>query len=359
MTFRIFGLSFQGPLPASKPFHGQHSTNNISEAVAMSAEAVPRTRFASMIGINTLVDARYYGGDVDDKDYYPGVVVGFSRDGFMVKFEEYEDEPVQDTKPEDVRVYRNDKTAQTSGSNMSTSSQNEKVQKVESAEAGGLRYLLPLGDKRKNRPYTCSMLCEENRFYARGGCPTCNDYYTSIGCRNPHVLLDKRKVMKQEFVPDAAMLEMHYADVCRKNPAWKKNKNGTPIVPHPFPLVFRPKKKSLKKARVEAAYKAHDEAVFAEKKQTKPIEPLPYKCSPICKYGSFSMKGGCPTCNEYYKLLGIENPMVTRDKDIVQQECDEEILLKHYEAVCKYNPGWTKDETGKPIVPDTYAKARD
>ena len=359
MTLRNFVLSFHGPIPASELFYGQHSTGNMAEADAMPAEAAPRTCFASMIGINTLVDARYYGEDVEDKDYYPGVVVGFSHDGFMVRFEEYDEDPIQDTKPEDVRVRTNDKMAQTSWSNMSTSRQNEKGQKVETAKAVGLAYLLPLGDKRKNKPYTCSVFCEENRFYACGGCPTCNDYYMSIGRRNPHVLLGKGKVMKQEFAPDAALVEMHYADVCRKNPTWCKDKNGNPIVPYPLPLMLQPAKRSTKKARVEAAYKAHDEAVFAEKTKTKAIEPPPYKCSPMCKFGQFAMKGGCPTCNEYYKLLGLENPMVTRDKDIVPQAYDEDTLRKHYQAVCKNNPEWAKDDTGKPIVPDTYAKSRD
>jgi hypothetical protein len=317
-----------------------------------------------MIGINTLVDARYYGEDAEDKDFYPGVVVGFSRDGFMIKFEEYEDDPVQDTKPEDVRVYTIEKTAQTSGSRMSTARQSEQDKNVESAKPVGLPFQLPLGDKRKNRPYVCSAFCEENLFYHCGGCPTCNDYYKSIGRRNPHVLLDKRKVLVKHCEPDKALVESHYTDVCKKNPMWLKDNNGIPIVPKSFvPLtVPRAVRRPSKKTRIEDAYEAHDNAVHAaavaEKSKAVSGEPLPYKCSHYCEKSMFAMAGGCPTCNVYYDLIGGINPKVVRGEGIVHEKYNEMILRKHYDIVSKNNPEWAKDEAGNPVVPDTYGKTK-
>jgi hypothetical protein len=284
-----------------------------------------------------MVDARYYGDEDDHRNYYPGVVVGFSRDGFMVRFVQYENDPLQDTKPEDVRPPNC---------------------------TNFIPFLLPLGDKRKNKPYTCSVFCEENRFYACGGCPTCNEYYKSIGRRNPYVLLDKRKVMKQLFAPDAVLLEMHYIDVCRKNPTWCKNENGKPIVPNSLALFTVPRQltKPSKKARIEAAYAAHDSAVHAaavaEKSKAVSGEPLPYKCSHYCAQGMFAMAGGCPTCNVYYDLIGGINPKVVRGEDIVHEKYNEMILRKHYDVVSKNNPEWTKDEAGNPVVPDTYGKSK-
>jgi hypothetical protein len=341
-----------------------HSTGNSTGKMteADSRMRVSRKCCACTIGINTLVEARFYGDDVDDKQFYPGVVVGFSRDGYMVKFEEYEEDPVQDTKPEDVRVYTDDSAPKTiEGTTSGSSGSNQSSVSVEPAHNAG--FLLPLGDKRKNKPYTCSVFCETNRFYHCGGCPTCNEYYTSIGRRNPHVLLDKRKFLVQQCAPDAALVELHYADVCRKNPMWHKDKNGTPIVPDSFqPFMVQVAKRRLKKARIEAAYEAHDDAVqaavVAEKSKVLAVAPLPYKCSPMCKFGKFATTGGCPTCNEYYKLIGLTNPIVTRGEGIVQEPYDEETLRKHYEAVCKNNPEWAKDDTGKPVVPTTYGNVK-
>ena len=333
--------------------------------VVAQQTAVPRYRFASTIGINTLVEARFYGEDEEDKDYYPGVVVGFSRDGYMVEFEEYEGEPAQDTRPDDVRVYVHDNEPQPSGSKtipLLTVSGNEKG-KIVSPSNSGFLGMFPLGDKRKNRPYTCSVLCETNRFYHCGGCPTCNDYYASIGRRNPHVLLDKQKIIVQQCEPDAELIQRHYAEVCRNNPMWRKDANGTPIVPDSFApfTLLRATKRPSKKARVEETYMAHDEAVYAaaavEKIKARPVGPVPYKCSYVCKSGKFALTGGCPTCNEYYESIGHKNPMVTTGDGIVPQPYDEETLRRHYEGVYKNNPQWAKDDTGNPVVPKSYGKA--
>lgn len=362
MSLRNFVLSFLKHLPASEPFHGQHSRSKMSEANAMSSGGASRKRFASTIGINTLVDARYYGEDEDDNDFYPGVVVGFSRTGYMVEFDEYEGDAWQDTKPEDVRVYGDEKPVQTSAKKINTSRQSDQDQKLQLTEAIGLPYLLPLGDKRKNKPYTCSMFCETNRFYHCGGCPTCNDYYKSIGRRNPHVLLDKRKTLVQQYVPDLALVEKHYAEVCRKNPLWLKDDKGIPIVPMSFVPFTVPKagKMHSKKARREVAYQAHDDAVHAalvsDKTNAMLVEPVPYKCSYSCSHGAFSMYGGCPTCNEYYKAIGAKNPFVTAG--VEQKSYTEELLRKHYADVRKYNPQWAKDDNGIPVVPKTYIKAK-
>ena len=314
-------------------------------------------RFKPTIGINTLVEARYYGEDTEDTEYYAGTVVGFSRDGYMVEFTDYDDEPQQDTRPDDVRVYVEASAPQP------VVAQGEKDGGSASA-ATVFVGLLPLGDKRKNRPYTCSIFCETNRFYHCGGCPTCNEYYASIGRRNPHVLLDKHKVMVQQCVPDAALVERHYADVRRKNPMWRQDQSGAPVVPDSFVqfTVHRAEKRPSKKARVEAAYQAHDTAMYAavltkrSQENTREIESLPYKCSGACTYGKFSMMGGCPTCNEYYASIGRTNPNITRGEGIVHKPYDEDILREHYECVAKKNPEWPKDERGRPVVPNAYAK---
>jgi hypothetical protein len=342
--------------------------NNMAEAETITVGAAPQTpsprmRFKCTIGINTLVEARYYGEDTEDQDYYPGVVVGFSRDGYMVEFEDYEDEAVQETKPDDVRVYVNESKPQPNGSKASVVIESEKDEPTPST-ASGFVGLLPLGDKRKNRPFMCSVLCETNRFYHCGGCPTCNEYYASIGRRNPHVLLDKHKVMVQQCVPDTELVERHYADVRRKNPMWRQDKNGTPILPASFVpfTALRPVRRYSKKARVEAVYEAHDEAVYAsvvqEKTKEKPVEPVPYKCSYLCKSGKFSLTGGCPTCNEYYHSIGLKNPMVMSGEGLVHQPYDEDVLRKHYEGVCKNNPEWAKDASGKPVLPRAYGKTK-
>lgn len=357
-------MSFHIPLPAIKPFDGQQRISNMTEegtttTMAARQTPAPRMRFKSIIGINTLVEARYYGEDPEDIDYYPGVVVGFSRDGYMVEFDEYEDEPVQDTKPDDVRVYVDGSEPQASGSKMPQACERDKS--ATSTETGFVG-LLPLGDKRKNRPYMCSVFCETNRFYHCGGCPTCNDYYASIGRRNPHVLLDKYKVMMQQCAPDAELVNKHYADVRKKNPMWCQDKNGTPIVPASFVqfTIHRNERRPSKKARVEAVYKAHDDAVHAavavEKTKAVPLESVPYKCSYVCKSGKFALTGGCPTCNEYYKSIGRKNPIVTSGEGIVEQPYDEDDLRRHYEGVSRNNPDWVKDDTGKPVVPNSYGK---
>lgn len=328
---------------------------------AASKTPSPRTSFKATIGINTLVEARHYGEDAEDTDYYPGVVVGFSRGGYMVEFDEHDAEPVQDTKPDDVRVYAGVSEAQPSASTASVGIENEQ-DKSAVPTASGFVGLLPLGDKRKNRPFMCSVLCETSRFYHCGGCPTCNEYYASIGRRNPHVLLDKHKVMAQQCVPDTELVERHYADVRRKNPTWRQDKNGIPIVPASFVpfTALRTERRPSKKTRVEAAYDAHDKVVHAgvvrEKTKAGRVEPLPYKCSFACKTGRFSSTGGCPTCNQYYHLIGLKNPMVTRGEGFVQLPYDEDVLLMHYEAVCKNNPGWEKDDSGKPVVPRGYGE---
>lgn len=347
----------------------------MAEAEAVTAGVAPQTpsprmRFKRTIGINTLVEARYYGEDTEDKDYYPGVVVGFSRDGYMVEFEDYEDEVVQETKPGDVRVYVDESEPQPSGSKASVEidSKTDKSAAPTAPTASGFEGLLPLGDKRKNRPYTCSMLCETNRFYHCGGCPTCNEYYASIGRRNPHVLLDKHKLLVKQCEPDAELVKRHYVDVQRKNPMWRQDKDGKSILPASFVpfTVLRPLRRYSKKARVEAVYQAHDKAMYAsvvqektkEKTKAKPVEPVPYKCSYACFRGKFAMSGGCPTCNEYYDSIGLKNPMVTRGEDLVQQPYNEDVLRKHYESLCRNNPEWAKDETGKPLLPHAFGKAK-
>lgn len=347
----------------------------MAEAEAVTAGVAPQTpsprmRFKRTIGINTLVEARYYGEDTEDKDYYPGVVVGFSRDGYMVEFEDYEDEAVQETKPGDVRVYVDESEPQPSGSKASVEidSKTDKSAAPTAPTASGFEGLLPLGDKRKNRPYTCSMLCETNRFYHCGGCPTCNEYYASIGRRNPHVLLDKHKLLVKQCEPDAELVKRHYVDVQRKNPMWPQDKDGKSILPASFVpfTVLLPLRRYSKKARVEAVYQAHDKAMYAsvvqektkEKTKAKPVEPVPYKCSHACFRGKFAMSGGCPTCNEYYDSIGLKNPMVTRGEDLVQQPYNEDVLRKHYESLCRNNPEWAKDETGKPLLPHAFGKAK-
>jgi hypothetical protein len=97
-------------------------------------------------------------------------------------------------------------------------------------------------------------------------------------------------------------------------------------------------------------------ALVSDKTNAMLVEPVPYKCSYSCSHGAFSMYGGCPTCNEYYKAIGAKNPFVTAG--VEQKSYTEELLRKHYADVRKYNPQWAKDDNGIPVVPKTYIKAK-
>jgi hypothetical protein len=82
----------------------------------------------------------------------------------------------------------------------------------------------------------------------------------------------------------------------------------------------------------------------------------PYICSTYCSDLDFEMRGGCPTCNLYWK------PMDRRDRRVktkpckggvevvITREVDDELLTSHYDLVKKNNPTW-KVENGIPIPP--------
>lgn len=128
---------------------------------------------------------------------------------------------------------------------------------------------LPRGDGRLVLPYRCSSLCKHKNFENIGGCPTCNEYYTSIGQHTPHVKEDKHRHIIISGQPDDAMLAKHYAEVFANNPGWAKDTAGNPVVPPSFDSVatHRARKRkavgppATKAALLEATYDAHDKAV--------------------------------------------------------------------------------------------------
>jgi len=80
---------------------------------------------------------------------------------------------------------------------------------------------------------------------------------------------------------------------------------------------------------------------------------VPYQCSSFCQEKNFYIKGGCPTCNAYWKATGYRDSNVEIKKGRVVQssDIDADLLARHYAEVRARNPTW-KLQDGIPVPPN-------
>jgi len=237
---------------------------------------------------------------------------------------------------------------------------------------------LSLAPKDRYVPYECSSYCQENFFYNKGGCPTCNVYWKKGMFRDNRVATRKWKgndVVVKTSTIEGDFIAKHYAEVKRKNPTWKLE-GDIPTPPDILEVQSLDKKQKAKR-KLEWDEENEKNQVDDDTKEYPRVPPTSYtvlcptyQCSDVCMTGKF-IEQGCPTCSEFWKAIDARYPgrpttrtgvggFELRNKNNLNYETykwdvpptyDLRDFQSHFIELLLRFPDWQKNEKGEPQIP--------